>query len=352
MGWQNPDVSWGELERRLSGRPREMRTGWPDGGDGPAFSRKRERYEPDRRPEPPPGPVVPYAELHCHSSYSFLDGASNPEALVEEAVRLGLSALAVTDHDGFYGSVRFAEAAQEYPSLSTVHGAELSLGLTVPQQGVADPEGSHLLVLARGVEGYHRLAGAITEAQLRGDEKGRPLYDLEELAEQGRDHWYVLTGCRKGLVRQALADGGAEAAARALDRLTALFGHDAVAVELLDHGQPGDSVVNDALARLAADHGLPTVATNNVHFARPADRKLAQAVAAVRARRSLAELDGWLPTSGAALPALGRRDAAPVRAVSRARSSGASRSRVTWRSTCTRRHRGCPSRRCRPATRR
>ena len=300
MGWQNPDVSWRELERRLSGRPREMRTGWPDGGDGPAFSRKRERYEPDRRPEPPPGPVVPYAELHCHSSYSFLDGASNPEALVEEAVRLGLSALAVTDHDGFYGSVRFAEAAQEYPTLSTVHGAELSLGLTAPQQGVADPEGSHLLVLARGVEGYHRLAGAITEAQLRGDEKGRPLYDLEELAEHGRHHWYVLTGCRKGLVRQALADGGAEAAARALDRLTALFGHDAVAVELIDHGQPGDSVVNDALARLAADHGLPTVATNNVHFARPADRKLAQAVAAVRARRSLAELDGWLPTSGAA----------------------------------------------------
>ncbi len=309
MGWQNPDVSWRELERRLSGRggeppnqqsPREMRTGWPDGGDGPAFSRKRERYEPDRRPEPPPGPVVPYAELHCHSSYSFLDGASNPETLVEEAVRLGLSALAVTDHDGFYGSVRFAEAAQEYPSLSTVHGAELSLGLTTPQQGVADPEGSHLLVLARGVEGYHRLAGAITEAQLRGDEKGRPLYDLEELSAQGRGHWYVLTGCRKGAVRQALASGGRLAASAQLDRLTSLFGHDAVAVELLDHGQPGDSTVNDALSRLAADHGLPTVATNNVHFARPADRKLAQAVAAVRARRSLAELDGWLPTSGAA----------------------------------------------------
>ena len=297
MGWQNPDVPWRELERRLSGRSRAE---WPDGGDGPAFSRKRGKYEPDRRPRPPTGPVVPYAELHCHSSYSFLDGASHPEALVEEAVRLGLSALAVTDHDGFYGSVRFAEAAQEYPSLSTVHGAELSLGLTVPQQGVADPEGSHLLVLARGVEGYHRLAGAITEAQLRGDEKGNPTYELEELAELGTGHWVVLTGCRKGLVRQALADGGVEGAARALDRLTALFGHDAVAVELIDHGQPGDSAVNDALAGLAAEAGLPVVATNNVHFARPSDRRLAQAVAAVRARRSLAELDGWLPASGSA----------------------------------------------------
>ncbi len=255
---------------------------------------------PPTRPEPPPGPVVPYAELHCHSSYSFLDGASSPEQLVEEAVRLGLSALAVTDHDGFYGSVRFAEAAQEYPALSTVHGAELSLGLTTPQQGIADPEGSHLLVLAAGVEGYHRLAGAITEAQLRGDEKGRPEYHLEELAAQGRGHWYVLTGCRKGLVRQALAAGGAEAAGLALRRLAALFGSDAVAVELTDHGQPGDGVVNDALAALAAEAGLPTVATNNVHFARPADRRLAQAVAAVRARRSLAELDGWLPASGSA----------------------------------------------------
>ena len=68
--------------------------------------------------EPPPD-AVPYAELHCHSSYSFLDGASEPSALVEEAVRLGLTALAITDHDGFYGAVRFAEAAHEYPALRT-----------------------------------------------------------------------------------------------------------------------------------------------------------------------------------------------------------------------------------------
>ena len=99
----------------------------------------------------------PYAELHAHSSYSFLDGASSPEELLEEAERLGLHALAITDHDGFYGIVRFAEAA-ETASVKTVFGAELSLGLTEPQNGEADPEGSHLLVLARQEEGYHRLA--------------------------------------------------------------------------------------------------------------------------------------------------------------------------------------------------
>ena len=241
---------------------------------------------------------MPYAELHAHSDFSFLDGASDPESLIEEAVRLGLHALALTDHDGFYGASRFAEAAKEY-ELKTVFGAELSLGLRTPQNGIADPEGEHLLVLARGVSGYHRLAGAITEGQLRGDEKGRPLYDLDELAAQSGGDWLIMTGCRKGSVRRALVrDGvrqGYPAAAAELDRLTALFGLDHVAVELIDHQLPLDSVHNDALAALAHDHGLPVVATNNVHYARPSDYRLASAMAAVRGRRSLTEMDGWLP---------------------------------------------------------
>ncbi len=244
--------------------------------------------------------MVPYAELHCHSNFSFLDGVNDPEELIEEAVRLGLDALAITDHDGFYAASRFAEAAAAY-DLRTIYGAELSLDLTVPQNGVADPEGQHLLVLARGVQGYHRLAGAITQAQLRGDEKGRPSYDLEELGAQAGGDWLIMTGCRKGAVRQALAASGPAAAADELDRLTALFGHDHVLVELIDHGRPTDSVINDALATLADDHGLPLVASNNVHYARPENGRLGAAVAAVRARRSLADMDGWLPGPGAHL---------------------------------------------------
>src|SRR2546428_1627454 len=97
-----------------------------------------------------------YAELHCHSNFSFLDGASHPEELAEEAARLGLEALAITDHDGFYGVVRFAEAAREV-GLPTIFGAELSFGLHKPQNGAADPEGHHLVVLARDPAGYARL---------------------------------------------------------------------------------------------------------------------------------------------------------------------------------------------------
>lgn len=302
MGFNNPGVPWSEMERVLSGRSRpDARPVGADGGDSPAWSHKRGPYVPPKIERP--AETIPYAELHAHSSFSFLDGASSPEELAEEAERLGLHALAVTDHDGFYGIVHFAEAAEAL-DLKTVFGAELSLELPKPQNGEPDPVGAHLLVLARGEEGYHRLAGAITHAQLRGAEKGRPVYDLDELAAQGGGHWAVLTGCRKGAVRRALASApgkaGTDAAARELDRLVELFGRDAVHVELIDHGNPLDTRDNDALAGLARERGLPLLATNNVHYAAPQRQLLAAAVAAVRANRGLDELDGWLPAHAGA----------------------------------------------------
>ncbi|GAA4197452.1 error-prone DNA polymerase [Microbacterium oryzae] len=297
MGFHNPPVPWSELERAMSGRRPDHVPAGADGGDSPAWSRKRGAYQPPFIERP--ADAIPYAELHAHSSFSFLDGASSPETLVEEAERLGLHALALTDHDGFYGLARFAEAA-EATSVQTVFGAELSLGLAEPQKGHADPEGEHLLVLARGMAGYHRLSAAITHAQLRGGEKGRPVYDPEELSAQADGSWAILTGCRKSGVRRALdpalrTAGGIDAARREVDRLVALFGRENVHVELGDHGDPLDCLRNDALAALADGMRLPTVATNNVHYATPHDAELAAAVAAVRANRSMDELDGWLP---------------------------------------------------------
>ena len=96
--------------------------------------------------------MTEYAELHAHSAFSFLDGASQPEELAYEAARLGLSALALTDHDGLYGVVRFAQAAREV-GLPTIFGAELHLpdpdGVLDPPTGPPDPRATHLLVLAR-----------------------------------------------------------------------------------------------------------------------------------------------------------------------------------------------------------
>ncbi len=298
MGWSNPPIPWSEFERSLSdtSRPGTAPPPGADGGDSPAWSAKRAQYRAPEVSAPAAPGIVPYAELHAHSTFSFLDGASMPESLAEEAARLGLTALAMTDHDGLYGIVRMAEAAASL-GVATVFGAELSLGLPGPQNGIPDPHGTHLLVLARREEGYHRLASAITAAQLAGGEKGRPVYDLDDLARRAEGHWLILTGCRKGAVRAAFDDGdpGAE-----LDRLVALFGPDNVAVELVDHGDPLDSTHNDALYALALERGLTVVATGNVHYATPAQHHLHTAVSAVRARRSLDDLDGWLPASGAA----------------------------------------------------
>jgi error-prone DNA polymerase len=246
-----------------------------------------------------------YAELHCHSNFSFLDGASHPEELVEEAARLGLHALALTDHDGFYGSVRFAEAARPL-NLPTVFGAEMTLGAREPPNGMADPPGEHVIVLAQGTVGYARLAKAISEAQLAG-EKGAPRASLEQLANAARaqvhghaasehnDSWFVTTSCRKGPVPRALADDGPKAAERVLRELVDAFGRERVLVELWDHGDPLDRHRNDALVQCALRVGVEVIATNNVHYATPARRPLANALAAVRARRSLDEIDGWLP---------------------------------------------------------
>ncbi|MFI6031893.1 error-prone DNA polymerase [Amycolatopsis magusensis] len=299
MAFENPPVTWSELERVASGRPPIG-----DGSDAPAWSRKRDGYAgpPDLRhrrvgtDDAGAGRRVPYAELHTHSTFSFLDGASDPEQLVEAAVRAELDAVVLTDHDGMYGAVRFSEAAREL-GIRAGYGAELSLGVSAPQNGVPDPGGEHLLVIARGLEGYRRLCRVISHAQLAG-EKGAPRYDLDEVVEELRGHAQILTGCRKGAVRRALGERGPDAAAEQLRLLADRFGRDHVAVELLDHNDPLDTEHNDALAGMAAELGLATVASGNVHYADPADRHVAAAVAAIRAQRSLQDMDGWRPAAG------------------------------------------------------
>ena len=322
MGWDNPPVPWDEFERRLSWRARTTGAAGPDpagpdcaGPDsaGPGSAAPDAVRPVTRLPDRPlahtdstahTGRRVPWAELHCHSSYSFLDGASQPGELVAEAARRGVQALAITDHDGMYGAAQFAQATarvQEQAGIcvGTIFGAELSLDLP-GTGGAPDPGGRHLLVLARDPEGYRRLCQVISTAQLSGGEKGRPRYDLETITAAHGGHWVVLTGCRKGAVPAALAAGGPEAALRELQVLAEMFGRANVKVELIDHDQPADDERNDALYELAMRAGIEVVASNNVHYAAPSQARLAQALAAIRARRSLDDMDGWLPASGAA----------------------------------------------------
>ncbi|SFF93021.1 error-prone DNA polymerase, DnaE-like [Actinacidiphila alni] len=243
----------------------------------------------DTEPAAGPGPsgaAPAWAELHAHSSLSFLQGASDPAALVSEAQRLGIGVLALTDRDGLYGARRLAEAARDTP-VRTVFGAEL----TLTDHGLGRP-----VVLARTITGFRRLSAAITAAQLAGT-KGNPVYDLDVLARAANsEHWAVLTGC-PGL--DDPADNGAGRAdvarlARHLDALGEVFGAGTVHAEITDWNLPADSVRNDAMVVAAHRTGTPVIATNAVHYAAPRDARLAQALTALNRKQDLDAAAGHL----------------------------------------------------------
>ena len=231
-------------------------------------------------------PASEYAELHCRSQFSFLHGASSPERLVEVAHELGLSALALTDRNGLYGVVRFAQAAREV-GMRTVFGAEVSCA------------GSDMVVIADGPSGYVALSQALTDGQMRGA-KSHPVFDVASLAERVRGQCFVLTGAHDGPLARALHTDGPRAARRSLELLVEAFGRDRVLVEVWNHGDPLDVWRNDALVGVAAECDVETIATNDVSYAMPSDHVLACALAAVRHRCSLDELDAQLPPAATA----------------------------------------------------
>ncbi|MEV7775954.1 error-prone DNA polymerase [Kitasatospora sp. NPDC086791] len=288
----NRETPWRELHRQLAGGP-------PDADRTVVPFPTRPGPEPSRTPPRPMPAGTGWAELHVHTSYSFLDGASDPADLVDEAARLGIETLAVTDHDGLYAAAVLAAEARR-TGIRTVFGAELTLDATTAPTGIPKQDGEHLLVLARGAEGYRRLAKVIGDAHLAGAAKRQPRYDRDALANAHGGHWAVLTGCRKGAVRRALESGGEAAAERELRELADRYGPGNVFVELTDHQMPGDDERNDTLAALAARTGLTTIATTAAHHASPAQLRLAQTLAALRQNRSLADAEPYLAAAGTA----------------------------------------------------
>ena len=226
--------------------------------------------------------TMPYVELHCHSGFSFLDGASHPQELAMRAVELGYPALALTDHNGLYGSMEFAHAAKR-ANLQPITGAEITLRECFP--GFEEPEGGHhVTLLAETPQGYANLCRLLTDAHM-GSERGDarlPLPSLLELCEG----LILLTGCGKSPVAAALGSSVAEAE-QMTQQLVNAFGPGNVFVELQDNAVKGDTARNKALARLAGRLGLGVVATGNVHYHRPERHRLQDVLVSIKNRSTL-----------------------------------------------------------------
>ncbi len=203
-----------------------------------------------------------------------------------------LSALALTDRNGLYGVVRFSQAARAL-GLPTLFGAELQC---TEKQNSSHAE---IVVIADGPCGYARLSHAVTLGQLAGA-KSAPVFNTANIADVVADSCWVLTGASTGIITKALEQHGPENAARRLQQLISEFGRDRVLVELWDHGDPLDSVRNDALVRIAMRCNVQCIATNDVSYASLREYRLAVALAAVRQRASLDEIDLQLPPAPSA----------------------------------------------------
>jgi DNA polymerase III alpha subunit len=297
--------------------------------------------------------AIPYAELHCHTHFSFLDGASAPDDLVERAAELGLAGLAVTDHQGLYGAVRFTGAA-EAAGIRPVVGIEIELldaavpdpsGIAMPgrrawrpgrrrpapvaepprvvegrpvrpsperarlpghrevrkedHRGIGEAErGPHLVLLVRDAVGWRSLCRLVSRANLAGT-KAVPKFTHELLAANA-EGLIALSGCRHGEIARRLRAGDREGARAAAERYARLFGSGpnspvpaasvGFVLELSHHLLPDDDWLASETARLAAELGLPTVVTNDVHYARPEGRELQDVLTAIRHGRPLADL--------------------------------------------------------------
>ncbi len=235
-----------------------------------------------------------YAELHCWSNFSFLEGASHPEELVERGAALGLTALALTDRDGFYGQVRFARAARNLP-LGTIVGAELTLEIGPPpkirgREKSARPshevptQSPRLVLLAADRAGYANLAALISAAQLRGRKRDARLR-LDDLDGQTAG-LIALSGWRNGLPERALLAGDEAGAIAIGARLRDLF-PGAFFLELQHHARPADGTLGLASMRLGSTLGVPYVATNGVAYAGLDDARLADVLQCVRYKTTL-----------------------------------------------------------------
>jgi error-prone DNA polymerase len=230
-----------------------------------------------------------YVELHARSAFSFLEGASVPEALTHIGAAMNMPAMALLDRNGFYGSPRFHMSAKKIGMKAHV-GVEISIAEgKANADGNAGAEGSGTVnypLLCESRTGYQNLCRLLTKTKLRVPKHTESSATLEELEEHAAGT-ICLTGDENGPLARALEQGGKPAGRKLLEKLAVIFGSKNVYVELQRHLERPQEVRNHAAITLARELRLPIVATNGVCYATAADREILDVFTCIKNKRQL-----------------------------------------------------------------
>ena len=236
--------------------------------------------------------MTDYIELHAASAFSFLEGGSLPEELVEHAVALEMPAMALLDRNGVYGAARFHTSGQRNRLRAHI-GAEISVSsfgaritppVWLPHHYKDEPARLPLLCASRA--GYQNLCQLITQFKMREVAKGEGAAALEDL-RQYSGGLICMTGGDEGPLAAALARGGEEAGRAALQELVRTFGRENVYVELQRHQEREEEWRNQAAIRIARAMNLPLLATNGVRYASASDRQILDLFTSIRTHTPL-----------------------------------------------------------------
>jgi error-prone DNA polymerase len=229
-----------------------------------------------------------YAELHAHSNYSFQEGASEAWDLLLTAKQLGLTALAITDHDNVSGVMEFAQAAKEL-GIKPIIGIELTLthGLNEPSGTEHEPhERPHITLLAENATGYRNISLLTTSAHIDAEERNDPHLDPALLADHA-EGVICLSGCRRGEISQLVTEGDIDSAQNAAHKYVKAFGKENFFLELQQNLVMGDVQRNRRMAAIAKDLQIGIVATNNAHYHVRDRHRLNDALVAIKHNKSL-----------------------------------------------------------------
>lgn len=219
--------------------------------------------------------MIEYIELHCHSHFSLLDGASTIPDLLLQVSQLGMSALALTDHDNVYGAVNFQNQAKAY-GIKPIFGSELTLD-----------NGHHLTLLVQNQQGWENLCYLVTQAQHNAD-KGEASLNRDYLIDHA-DGLIGLSGCRHGEIPSLITHQQYDKLEHIVGWYMDVFKLDNFYIELQHHHQPDDAELVKRLAGIANQHKLPYVATNNIHYARQDQHRLQDILTCIRHNITLDE---------------------------------------------------------------